>query len=178
MTRLAWLTDIHLNFLPPPEVERFLDELQCAQPDAILLGGDIAESHNLLAYLRRIGDVAPCPVHFVLGNHDFYHGSIRQVRDAVAALCREMPRLNYLTAAGVIELAPGLALIGHDGWADARLGDYDRSLVMLNDYMLIRELRGMSKAERRPRLEALADEAAQHVRRLLPEALASHPRVL
>jgi 3',5'-cyclic AMP phosphodiesterase CpdA len=176
--RLAWLTDIHLNFLAPPSVERFLDSLRQADANAILLGGDIGEAQNVISHLARLAEAAPAPVHFVLGNHDFYHGSICAVRDAAEELCRRLPTLNYLTRAGVVELTPALGLVGHDGWADGRLGDYPGSTVMLNDYALIRELRGMTKDDRRRHLEALGDEAAGHVRRWLPEALATYPRVL
>ena len=61
---------------------------------------------------------------------------------------------------GSLELAAGVGLVGHDGWADARLGDYERSYVMMNDYKLIAELAGMSKVDRWPVLKALGDQAA------------------
>ncbi len=69
-------------------------------------------------------------------------------------------------------------LIGHDGWADGRLGDYARSEVLLNDYRLIEELAGLDKEARRARLHALGDEAAAHLRALLPEALRRFRRVI
>jgi Icc protein len=118
------------------------------------------------------------PIYFVLGNHDFYFGSIAEVRRNVGALCRRRPRLKYLTDAAVVPLAPGVGLIGHDGWADAREGDYERSTVMMNDYRLIEELAQYSKQERLAELHALGDEAAQHVRRWLPAALAEYPQVV
>src|SRR5207245_2109809 len=116
--------------------------------------------------------------YLVLGNHDFYFGSIAAVRRSVVDLCRRRPRLVYLTAGGVVQLAPGMGLLGHDGWADARVGDYERSLVMMNDYRLIEELAHCDKQQRLPRLRALGDEAAEHVRRHLPSALAQYPEVL
>src|SRR5262249_54833064 len=67
--------------------------------------------------------------------------------------------------------------VGHDGWADARLGNYERSLVMMNDYRLIEEFAGMSKQDRWPLLIAEAEAAAFHVRRVLPQALERFPRV-
>ena len=60
--------------------------------------------------------------------------------------------------------------MGHDGWADGRLGDYPNSDVVLNDYYLIEELRWLDPRERLKRLNALGDEAAAHFRALLPEA--------
>ena len=49
-------------------------------------------------------------------------------------------------------------MVGHDGWADGRYGDYDRSDVILNDYLKIREFRPMGFADRealRPKNERL-----------------------
>ena len=182
MFRLAWLTDLHLNFLPYAEVDEFLGRVEVLEADAVLITGDISEARELGHMLRHIEERLPRPVYFVLGNHDFYHGSIREVRAAATQLC-EAPgasrRLHYLTAsAEPVELTPTVGLIGHDGWADARLGDYERSLVMMNDYRLIAELAAHGKRDRWPILQALGDEAAQHIREHLPPALARYEQVL
>lgn len=178
MIRVAWLTDIHLNFVSPEEGRRFLDEVFHAGCDAVLIGGDIAEAPTLPAFLRQIGDAATCPVYFVLGNHDFYHGSIAGVRADAVRLSRENPRLVYLTTADAISLSPQLALAGHDGWADGWFGDYERSYVMMNDYRLIQELARHDKESRLPVLRALGEEAAAHARRVLPAALERHEHAL
>jgi 3',5'-cyclic AMP phosphodiesterase CpdA len=178
--RLAWLTDLHLNFLPYAQVDEFLGRVEALEPHAVLITGDISEARDLAQVLRHIEERLERPVYFVLGNHDFYHGSIREVRALASRLCdRTSSRLRYLTAlADPIELTPTIALIGHDGWADARLGDYERSLVMMNDYRLIAELAAHGKGDRWPILQALGDEAAEHVRTVLPKALERYPRVL
>jgi len=176
--RIFWLTDIHLNFATVPDLEKFFSELAAAAPDALLISGDIGEATSVRGYLRQIDQRMGVPTYFVLGNHDFYFGSIAQVRREVSDLCKELSRLTYLTDQGVVPLAPGLGLIGHDGWADAREGDYLRSYVMMNDYRLIAELKGFTKADRRAQLERLGDEAATHVRRWLPAALAEYPEVM
>ena len=87
------------------------------------------------------------------------------------------PHLPYLTSADAIELTPAVGLCGVDGWADARLGDYERSLVMMNDYRLIEELAGVGKRDRWPLLQALGDAAARRVEVVLPRALADHEQV-
>src|SRR5438093_2989908 len=51
----------------------------------------------------------------------------------------EIYTLSLHDALPIFPLAPGVGLIGHDGWADAREGDYERSTVMMNDYRLIEE---------------------------------------
>jgi predicted MPP superfamily phosphohydrolase len=176
--RVAWLTDVHLNFVALGQVDAFLAEVRDCSPDVVLLGGDIAEAHDVVGYLERIDDALGRPVYFVLGNHDYYRGSIAQVRRDVAALCARRPRLCYLTQSEPRELAPGVGLVGHDGWADARTGDYLRSLVMMNDYKLIQELAGMNKLDRWPLLRALGDEAAAHIRRVLPAALERYAEIV
>jgi predicted MPP superfamily phosphohydrolase len=77
--RLAWLTDIHLNFVDRKQRRRFLGSIS-EQADVVALSGDIGESHNVSQYLREMDEVNQKPVYFVLGNHDFYKGSIAQTR--------------------------------------------------------------------------------------------------
>jgi predicted MPP superfamily phosphohydrolase len=178
MKRIVWLTDLHLNFLSDDRIDEFLDRVAAQEAAGVIASGDIGESKNVVDYLERFAERVGGPIYFVLGNHDFYCGSIRQVRADVAALCRRDPRLIWLNAVDVVDLAPRWALVGHDGWADARLGDYERSLVMMNDYRLIAEFARMSKQDRWPLLMAEADAAADHIRRVLPEALERHARVL
>lgn len=177
MARVVWLTDIHLNFLQAAGIEAFLRQVADCTPDALLIGGDIGEALDVVGRLRGIGERFDCPIYFVLGNHDYYFGSIRGVRSQVEELSREQPHLTFLTLAGVCELAPGVGLIGHDGWADARLGDYERSLVMMNDYRLIEELAGVGKRDRWPMLREMGDAAAAHVERWLPQALERYDHV-
>ena len=49
---------------------------------------------------------------------------------------------------------------------------------MLNDYLLIEELRGITRHERRDTLQRLGDEAADHIRGRLLESLPSHAHVI
>ncbi|MHB1038575.1 MAG: metallophosphoesterase family protein [Pirellulales bacterium] len=177
MKRVVWLTDIHLNFLHASQSRAFVGQVRESQPDVVLLGGDIAESQNVESYLRQIWATVQCPVYFVLGNHDYYYSSIGRVREGVEELCRQTPGLTWLARAGVVELAAGVGLVGHDGWGDARLGDFFASPVVLNDYVLIEDLAQIGKERRRVALESLGDEAAAHFRRVLPAALAEYPEV-
>ncbi len=178
MSRLAWLTDVHLNFLGEDALESFLDEVRQARADAILLGGDIGEADSVVDYLARLDDAWDPPIYFVLGNHDFYRGSIQLVRQRASQLCKSRPKLHYLTTSRCFTLGPDVALVGHDGWADARVGNYERSVVMMTDYKLIAELAPFNKQQRQQALMALGDEAAEHIRQVLPTALANHQRVI
>ncbi len=181
--RLAWLTDIHLNFLEPLDRRQFLETAR-DQADAFAVSGDIGESPTIVGLLREMENVLKKPIYFVLGNHDFYRGSIGQTRVEVARLAEQSEFLVYLTATGVVELSRQTALVGHDGWADARLGDFWKSQVFLNDYVAIQELRklkdefDLDKPALREALNVLGDEAARHLERVLEQAVAKYPTVI
>ena len=183
MMRLAWLTDIHLNFVDGLTMQRFFESV-AEQADALAISGDIAEGHSVYHYLRSIDETIKKPVYFVLGNHDFYRGSISQVRRLVAEVAGESEHLRYLTALNVEQLTPKTAIAGHDGWADGRLGDYDHSEVILNDHLLIAELAvcwngvNLEKQKLRPILMGLADEAARHFEKVLEAAASEYPNVI
>lgn len=176
--RVVWLTDIHLNFCSPFAVRAYLDEVAATAPEAVVISGDIGEATDVAHYLRQLADAVDCPVYFVLGNHDFYFGSIHAVRRQMRDVCRECSTLHYLTESGVFPLSPTLGLIGHDGWADGRIGDYDGSFVMLNDYKLIAELAPYDKQRRLGVLNSLGDAAAACLRESLAESVARFPHTL
>lgn len=181
--QLAWATDIHLNFLDVPERERFLARIN-DQADALVVTGDLAESNSLGEILRQMSSVLDMPVYFVLGNHDFYRGSVAGTRADVAEMIRGTGNLIYLSQAGVVELTSGTALVGHDGWADGRLGDLDGSDVILNDFLLIDELKHwrdrytLDKPVLRTVLQKLGDDAAEHLRGVLPGVAAKYSQVI
>lgn len=178
MKRLAWLNDIHLNFLTDAQAEAFADTVRAAAPDAVLIGGDIAEADSIVPRLRWLDRRLDATIHFVLGNHDFYKGSIWQVRSEVMDLCKASDRLTYLPQAGVVALTETTALIGHDGWADGRCGDWRRSDVMMTDYLIIEDLFGVNKDLRLWAIQELASDAAEHFRQVLPAALADHEQAI
>ena len=63
--RLTWLTDIHLNFCPG-RAQELLDRIDGADPDAVLIGGDIGEAPDVTGYLKQFATLAK-PIYFVLG---------------------------------------------------------------------------------------------------------------
>ncbi len=169
--KLAWATDIHLNIAAHRAVEIFLRSVLDANADALLVGGDIAEAPSLGRWLEALR-ACNKPLYFVLGNHDYYHGSIADVRKRMQLEPGWLPNEN------VVELAAGSCLIGHGGWGDGRLGDYAGSGVMLNDFVLIEELANLSHDKRLDVLQRLGDEAAAHVRRALSDALERYGHVV
>ncbi len=176
--RLLWATDIHLNFADRTARAAFLDAARAHRPDGLVLSGDIAEAPTVVRCLKLLEMTIDAPVYFVLGNHDFYRGSMAGVRAAVRDLVREAPRLHWLNDAGVLSLTDETALIGHDAWADGRFGDFYASRIELNDFHHIEELTTTDKAARLAQMQALADEAAAHFRAVLPQALENHRHVI
>jgi hypothetical protein len=144
----------------------------------LLVGGDTGEADSVTVFLAEMEDALCIPIYFVLGNHDFYGGSIEGVRNLVARETASSSRLKWLPASGVIPLTADTALVGHDSWADGRLGDFFRSDVMLNDYLLISELSGLSKGDLYAKLNALGDEAAAFLERRVLEALPKYSTVI
>ncbi len=178
MKSIAWLTDLHLSFVEPENRQVFVDELTSSSADAFLIGGDVGEANNVSQFLRNMGDMLEVPIYVVLGNHDFYGGSIQSVRTEIRELSANHERLFFLTTATEpIQLTDKVGLVGHDGWADAREGDYNRSLVMMNDYRLIEELADYSKQERLAELHRLGDDAANHISSQLELALSEFQQV-
>jgi predicted MPP superfamily phosphohydrolase len=178
MKKAAWVTDIHLNFLKKPALENFCCRIAESNPDLLLIGGDIAEATSIKSYLHTLERRLQIPIYFVLGNHDYYHSSIAQVRESIAELTELSHQLHWLPTTGIVELTTNTALVGHDTWADGRLGDYSNSTVFLNDYRLIEELTGLEKNERLAKLHALGDESATYLRNILPDALDRFSRVI
>jgi predicted phosphohydrolase len=163
--RLAWLTDIHLDFLDPAGRASLAASVVSEGPDAVVLTGDISIAPNVLERIEELEGAIGAPVWFVLGNHDYYKGSIADVRARAA----RTPR--WLHANGVVKLDATTALVGVDGWGDARLGDFANTRVMLNDFFLIDELSRLSRGALRTRLGEYGDESAARLRPLLAEAV-------
>ena len=173
-----WLTDIHLNFLDNEQLDRFINRLSRKKVDGILIAGDIGEANSIKNYLEILSNRLSFPIYFVLGNHDFYRGSVEFVRSEVLKFLSTRPTLQWLTNSNIISLSTETALIGHDSWADCQFGDYWKSNVQLNDFTLIGDFIGRTKTECLETMKSLADEAARHFKKALPEALQEHQKVI
>jgi len=177
--KLAWLTDLHLDCVDRDEdVVAFCNQVAATGADAVLIGGDVALATTIERSLTLIESALERPIYFVLGNHDFYGGSIAGVRDAVRALSRRSRWLRWLPDAGCVPLGDRTGLVGHDSYADGRLGHGARSELMLNDFFCIEDFQGKTPSEWYERLAALGDEAAAYFRETLPTALDRYEHVV
>ncbi len=176
--RVAWLSDLHLDFVSERARRRFADRVAAKAPDAVVISGDIADGWTLVPALTMLAERVRCAIYFVLGNHDFYHRGVAEVRADVRAASRDTS-LVYLPDAGVIPLCPGVSIVGHDGWADGRNGDFASSTFVPNDFRLIHDFQVFGSPAARLRLmQSLAGEAADHFRHVLPLAAAASPHVI
>jgi predicted phosphodiesterase len=177
MKRVAWMTDIHLEFINRPALDAFLESVRESRPAAMLLTGDICPAAGLRGTLLHMAEQLAIPIYFVLGNHDFYGSDILLVREDMARLTQEDRGVIWMPVAGVVELAPGIGLVGHDGWSDGRYGHFMLSPIILNDYLFIASLKIANKEDLLKRLNALGDEAAAYLRAALADAVQRFDRI-
>lgn len=177
--KLAWLTDIHLNFIDENTRKKYYQDIVNIQCDGVLISGDIAEAPSLVDLLTEMVKYIKKPIYFILGNHDYYKGKIDEVRDAMKLLSEVNEQLYWLPASGMQQLGDDTILIGQDGWADGRLGDYQNSSVMLNDSLLIADLlqeQILGRFQLLQKMQQLADTDAMQLQKDLELAVNQHPK--
>ncbi len=175
--RLAWLTDVHFEFLEEGDLRNFLQELRRYKCNGYMISGDISIARYLEEHLEEIEKYLKSPIYFVLGNHDFYGSSLDKVSQKVSRQTSHSKHLFWLNQEGIIPLNHDTALIGHDSWSDGRLGNYEDSDVFMNDYFVIKDFAGLDKMDRWLKLQILGDQAADYFRKVLPEALEKYDNI-
>ncbi len=177
--RLVWLTDLHLNFVARPRLKKFIEEVAGLKPDAVLLGGDVGEAGTVAGFLEALARAWQVPIYFVLGNRDFYHGSLRQVYAEIAALTQRVPALTCLSGAEPILLPGGTLLVGTDGWGDGGYGDAVSSHVRPNDFMRIEEVQVTPPGEeQRALLAELGRRSATQLQKSLSAGIGQAGQVI
>lgn len=177
--KLAWLTDIHINFLEKDERLQFYKKIIRKKSDGILISGDIAEGNSIVDLLTEMADTIQKPFYFVLGNHDYYFSSVAAVIKDVTKLTKTHSGLFWLNISGIQALNENTILLGQDGWADGRLGDYQNSCVVLNDSRLIAELfqqKVLGKNQLLQKMQSLADSDAKNLKSNLLKAISQNPK--
>ena len=177
--KIVWLTDIHLNFLEAAARVQFYKRVAETDANKILITGDIAEAKDICEILDEFSQHVNTPIYFVLGNHDYYFGSVANVREEVRALCEQNSKLIWLGKPEIVALSDDTVLLGHDGWADARYGDFDHSSVSLNDSRLIAELYQaflLNKSALKSEMQKLADADAEILQQTLARVIISNTK--
>jgi len=125
--KYVWLSDTHLSMSVVPAMKRrFIDRITSIKADGLIITGDISNGLWLESDLRYLAEHHPKPIYFVLGNHDYYWRHMGSVHEDVRRLCKEYTNLLWLSGQdNPIAIAPGVSLVGHEGWFDANCGDRD-----------------------------------------------------
>ena len=178
-SKFIWVTDLHLDQCSDQNYLNLIHKIKEKRKPSLLITGDIAESNSIIPCLKRMQSDLKIPIHFVLGNHDFYGGDITEVRKKVSELCSVNDQLVYLTTCEKsVEISSESCLIGHDGWADGLSGDFFSSNVQMNDFIHIEDLKDLSDRDRYNKLNFLGNEAAIYLEQLLEAKLGFYKTVV
>jgi predicted phosphodiesterase len=147
--KLAWLTDIHLNFLHENGSKIFgemiNEEIEC---DSCVITGDIAEGNSLQFCLTEFKLGFKKPVYFVLGNHDFYNRSFKEVETMVKKHLHDPQKgLFWLRISNPIKLNDKSCLVGSCGFYDGIAGSAGLSNVGMMDWDVIKDFCGKKRKD-------------------------------
>ncbi|MBZ5553296.1 MAG: metallophosphoesterase [Acidobacteriia bacterium] len=151
--RLQILSDLHLG----------VGAMEVPQTDAdiVILAGDIARPKEAVSWASAF----PQPVLYVIGNHEFYGGSLDQTVEELRRLCAGT-RIRLLD--NDEEVIGGVRFLGSTLWTDFRLFDADgqreRSIQEAQRFM--RDFSRIRTTEASPTVFTPADSAklfARHV---------------
>jgi predicted phosphohydrolase len=173
--KLTWITDVHLNFLEKDERIDFYHTLIATNSDGVMISGDIAEATSIEHILKEMATIQK-PIYFVLGNHDYYRGSINDLRNTMIFITKDEPFLFWLPASGPQKLNDEVVLVGQDCFADGRYGDYTNSRVVLNDSRMILDLfqcSTLGKYQLLEKMQQLADQDAKELEKSIEQAVRS-----
>ena len=173
--KIAWCTDLHLNFCDDQAVGEFIDRLRNSDSRAVLLSGDISNGHLIAAHLTKLATVN-LPIFFCLGNHDFYEGGFNEIDGIVNECCRQCSNLHHLGQGEVINLTSKTKLVGHRGWADGRACTH--SSVWLNDFERIQDLKFDDRHALFAKLAKLGSESARYFSEIIPRAMEQAEQVI
>jgi 3',5'-cyclic-AMP phosphodiesterase len=176
MKSYIWLTDTHFNFLNHVSLISFFQKLKKIEADGIFLTGDISNGSHVISHLELLQKETGVALYFTLGNHDFFRTFISEMKQSLRNLQNE--KLIYLTQQKPITLAPGIGLIGHDGWYDAGWRNPLTPFIFLWDWYFIKDFRSLfGTKERMALIRSLASEAEEFISKNLEAALEKYSTV-
>jgi predicted phosphohydrolase len=168
--KLIWCTDLHFNFVPNASFPKLFGKELSALGDTLVITGDTSEGPTLEHDLTELAAGFEKQIYFLVGNHDYYKNSIKNITSLARKLQHKISNLFYLpTYNGVLN--QDTILVGSDGWYDCKVGDPYR--LGMSDFTLIEEFQGhhIDDIIRLSRIEAgtLAMEADYKIRQVVKE---------
>lgn len=167
--KIVWATDVHFDHAHHEKKMAFLRRIEGEKPDFLFLTGDNSSGNLLEAHIRLFELHLPeVQTFFVLGNHDFYNGSIADVRNLMLKSYSSVGpgKATYAISKPFFAISESTALVGHDGWYDGLYANWFSSQVDMCDYYIIQELNNNSCPVREMRynfIQKLARQAADHI---------------
>lgn len=137
--RCRVLSDLHFEFHDDGG-RAFVESLDNRNVDVLIVAGDLTTQRHIRAALRMLCDRFRRVV-YVLGNHEFYHSSLRETYESVLAADIEMNNLAILDCDAVT--IDDVRFVGCPLWF--RRSDADPS--GMNDFRLIRDFESWVYAE-------------------------------
>ncbi len=176
--KVAWLTDVHLEWLNQKSRRTFFEAIAEERPECILVGGDICNPEYLEPWLLKLQKKVPVPIYFVLGNHDYYGASLCEVRELAKSITKAHDEIWWLPSTGVVPFTDDVGLVGHGCWGDGCAGSFFDSPLSLNDFRYIKELTGLGKHEQLEQVRQLGAEAADYLSEYVEEAATRFGKVI
>lgn len=177
MQKYVWYTDTHLNWAMPWNKFRFVKRIEAENPTGVFLTGDISHGISIKWDLNYLAKHLDIPIYFVLGNHDYHYRKMENVHNDIRELCDRHPNLHWMTESAPISLNHKTAIIGTEGWYDARVGD-PKWLKYTLDWFVTSDFRKLANMEARiAKFRELADSSALLIKNKLEEALQTHKTV-
>lgn len=147
MTRTAWTSDVHFDFLSEHQIIEFARGIASANPEIVLLSGDISVARDLVLHLSMLESVIKRPIYFVLGNHDYYGSNVETMQKKMHELTNMSEHLKYLKTLPYVQLG-STAVVGADGWYDAGYGNGPKSRFVMADWHRIGDFAALESREK------------------------------
>jgi predicted MPP superfamily phosphohydrolase len=176
--RLAWVTDIHLDFISKSARNDFYKKMKEIKCDGFAITGDIANGELVFEILKDMAEVLEKNIYFVFGNHDYYSSSIKVVRKRMKAMLGQIPFLHYLTLSKYHILSPNTAIVGRDCWYDMRNGYGGFSTgIKMNDWRCIDDFFGCHAEDLTAKIMSIADKEANALKKNIQSLIKNNPAI-
>ena len=139
--KTIWCSDLHFDHCSKEVITKFMIDLKRAEPETLLITGDIATGGRAGNFLSVFGEQFPrTQIFYVLGNHDYWDLTFANPRPFYSRT------VQWMNQSKPIYVGDKTYMIGVDGWYDCSLGN--EQWQMLNDFNRISDLKFAQKSEK------------------------------
>lgn len=174
-----WLGDLHLDKAHDQKQRKLIGIIRSTASDCLVVTGDVSNARHLEVHLTGLASACwPRPLYFVPGNHDYHGSSIAMTEKMLTQMTEEIENFHFLNGTQIIRLGPSTCLVGLGGWADARAGYGQSTVIDTPDRHAIQEFHGLNREQALRKMNELGMHAATAIRKILPLALARYQHVV